>query len=414
MATTPDRDPQTGHPDAAPAHPARRRVLTGLIFAQVMIGLSNGITLSMGSLLAASLAGPVWGGSAATLTTIGAAIFAVPLARMVQRHDRRTSLSTGMLIGSLGAVLSIIGAQFSIFPVVLLAFLFLGAMSAVNLQARFAATDVAGEKTRGSDLSLVVWSTTIGAIAGPNLFTPSARFSAALGLEEHAGAYLLCLVGQLIAIMVWWFTLPRGLKPAPDTSPAQSPVARLTPLARRAITSIAIAHFSMVGLMSMAAVHMQGHGAGLTLIGLTISLHVAGMYALSPLFGVLTDKVGRSYTIFLGFGMLLVAACSLIFFPESERGIITAMIFLGLGWNATLVASSALLNDATPTRHHARTQGRSDLVMNLAGASGGLLAGPVIGLAGMPALAGLVFVVVAVQAGLMALSIRRLGTKKTP
>ena len=72
----------------------------------------------------------------------------------------------------------------------MMAFLFMGSMSAVNLQARFAATDVASEQTRGRDLSIVVWSTTIGAIAGPNLFEPSARFSEALGLEQHAGAYL--------------------------------------------------------------------------------------------------------------------------------------------------------------------------------------------------------------------------------
>lgn len=382
-------------------HPDRRRVLTGLMFAQVMIGLSNGITLSMGSLLAASLAGPAWGGSAATLTTIGAAIFAVPLARMVQRYDRRTSLSTGMLFGCLGAILAILGAQFQLFPVVLLAFVFLGAMTTVNLQARFAATDVASEKTRGSDLSLVVWATTIGAIAGPNLFTPSAAFSRAIGLEEHAGAYVLCLIGQLIAVAVWWFTLPRGLKPTRDTSPDPTG-SQLTPLARRAIISVAIAHFSMVGLMSMAAVHMQGYGAGLTIIGFTISLHIAGMYALAPLFGVLTDKFGRSLSIFLGFGMILAAAFFLFAWPQPQWSVIASMILLGLGWSSTLIGSSALLNDATPTRHRAQVQGRSDLVMNVAGATGGLLAGPMIAVAGMPGLAGLVFVVVAVQAGLMA------------
>ncbi|MDT9126849.1 hypothetical protein, partial [Escherichia coli] len=87
-----------------------------------------------------------------TLTTIGAAIFSIPLARMVSTYDRRTSLSTGMLLGCVGALLAILGAQFGLFPVVLLAFLFLGSMSAVNLQARFAATDVASEETRGRDL----------------------------------------------------------------------------------------------------------------------------------------------------------------------------------------------------------------------------------------------------------------------
>ncbi len=390
----------------APPHPDHRRVITGLMFAQVMIGLSNGITLSMGSLLAASMAGPAWGGSAATLTTIGAAIFAVPLARMVQRYDRRTSLSTGMAFGCLGAILAIVGAQFGLFPVVMVAFLFLGAMGTVNLQARFAATDVSAEATRGRDLSLVVWSTTIGAIAGPNLFTPSARFSELIGLEQHAGAYLWCLLGQFIAIVVWQFTLPRGLKPARDIDDIPTG-SRLTPVARRAVISVAVAHFSMVGIMSMAAVHMQGHGAGLTIIGFTISLHVAGMYALSPLFGFLTDKAGRGATIGLGFSMLAASALLLVMWPEPQWSMITAMILLGLGWNSALVGSSTLLNDATPRPDRARAQGRSDLTMNLAGATGGLLAGPVIGFAGMPALAGLVLVVVVGQSILTGMAGRR-------
>ena len=42
-------------------------------------------------------------------------------------------------------------------------------------------------------------------------------------------------------------------------------------------------------------------------IGLTISLHIAGMFALSPLWGWLTDKAGRFQTIAMGHGLLLVA-----------------------------------------------------------------------------------------------------------
>ncbi len=399
----------TTQPTQATAHPARRKVIAGLMFAQIMIGLSHGITLSMGSLLAASMAGTAWGGSAVTLTTIGAALWAMPLARLLKRYDRRASLSIGMLLGCVGAVLAVIGAQLGLFPVVLLAFLFLGAMSAVNLQARFAATDVASDVTRGRDLSLVVWSTTIGAIIGPNLFTPSAQFSHMIGLEEHAGAYILCLLGQLIAVAVWLFTLPRGLKP--DTTGAdKAGPATLTPLARRAVSAVAVAHFSMVGIMSMTAVHMQGHGASLSIIGFTISLHVAGMYALSPLFGILTDRVGRGVTIGAGFTMLAASALLLTLWPEPQWSVITSLVLLGLGWNSALVGSSAMLNDATPTHHRAHAQGRSDLTMNLAGAAGGLLAGAIVGISGMAYLAGLVLIVVLVQSFVVITAVQ----KKTP
>ncbi|NLZ57807.1 MAG: MFS transporter, partial [Corynebacterium sp.] len=223
------------------------------------------------------------------------------------------------------------------------------------------------------------------------------QFSHMIGLEEHAGAYILCLFGQLIAVAVWFFTLPKGLKP--DTNGAENAgPATLTPMARRAVSAVAVAHFSMVGIMSMTAVHMQGHGASLTIIGFTISLHVAGMYALSPLFGILTDRVGRGVTIGAGFTMLAASALLLVIWPEPQWSVITSLVLLGLGWNSALVGSSAMLNDATPTHHRAHAQGRSDLTMNLAGAAGGLLAGVIVGATGMQYLAALVLGVVLIQA----------------
>ena len=87
------------------------------------------------------------------------------------------------------------------------------------------------------------------------------------------------------------------------------------------------------------------------------------------------------------------------------------MILLGLGWNSALVGSSTLLVDATPIHHRTYAQGRSDLTMNLAGASGGLIAGPLIAMGGMPLLAGVVLAVVALQT---VLSFRNRSIEKTP
>jgi MFS family permease len=54
------------------------------------------------------------------------------------------------------------------------------------------------------------------------------------------------------------------------------------------------------------------------------------------------------------------------------------LILLGLGWSASTVAGSALLNDAAPADRRVSLQGRSDLAMNLAGAVGGAVAGPML------------------------------------
>ena len=63
---------------------------------------------------------------------------------------------------------------------------------------------------------------------------------------------------------------------------------------------VAFSHATMVALMSMAPVHLREHGATLTVVGLTISLHVARMYALSPVFGWLADRLGRIPGILAG------------------------------------------------------------------------------------------------------------------
>lgn len=374
---------------------SRRRVLTALMIAQIMAGLAHGVTFSMGAILAADMAGPAWGGAASTVTTIGAGLWAVPLARIVERRGRRASLSTGLALGSVGALSAMLGAQTRIFGFLLVGFFFLGAAVAMNLQSRFAAADIASEEHKGRDISLVVWSTTIGAVLGPNLFGPTEVLGEALGLANYAGAYVVCIAAQWIAILV----LQVMLRPQPTPVAARAtalPKVKLGehPVVLSAIVTNAFSHFAMIAIMSMTAVHMHSHGASFTLIGLTISFHVGGMFGLAPVFGYLADKVGARQTMLLGVAITLVSALLLVFWAGNETIVVVALALLGLGWSATLVGSSAVVATAAPPEYKAGLQGRSDLLMNLTGALGGVVAGPVVSMLGMPAMAGMVFVLI--------------------
>ena len=64
-----------------------------------------------------------------------------------------------------------------------------------------------------------------------------------------------------------------------------------------AIITVALSHATMIALMSMTPVHLVHDGATLSVVGFTLSLHIAGMFALSPVFGVLADRLGRMPTI---------------------------------------------------------------------------------------------------------------------
>jgi MFS family permease len=371
----------------------QRRVVSVLVGGQILGGIGMGATLSLGSLLAAQLSGSnAWSGMAATMSTLGAALAAVPLARLAQARGRRVSLSTGALIAGAGAIVAITSTALAVFPLLLLGLMLLGAGSAVNLQARFAATDLSLPGSRGRDLSIVVWSTTIGAVLGPNLFGPGEVVGAALGLPPLTGAFAFSVAAQLATAVVY----ATGLRPDPLLTAMASRVPDLTAprpqsglrilrsnaKARYAVAAVALSHATMVALMSMTPVHLRDHGASLTVVGLTISLHIAGMYGLSPVFGWMADKAGRLRTILLGQAMLLSSLVLAGFASDSGPAVTASLILLGLGWSASVVAGSALVAESAQVQDRPAIQGVSDLSMNAAAATGGALAGPVLAAVG--------------------------------
>lgn len=398
---------------------AQRKVLGVLATGQVMGGLGVGATLALGALLVTEVSGSsALSGLAATMNTLGAAILAIPLARLAQRRGRRISLTTGALVAILGASVIITAAVLSSLPLLLIGMGLQGAGMALNLQSRFAATDIALAKTRARDLSLIVWSTTIGSVVGPNLFGPSEGLGRALGLPEFTGGFLIAMVAQVIGAAVYFLGLrPDPLKLALAQGAAvknkPSPAGgfgslRSVPAARRAVLIVALSHAVMVAVMSMTPVHLTSHGATLSLVGLTISLHVAGMYALSPVFGWLADKIGRTRTVLLGQALFTVSLLVTFFGSENQTLVLIALILLGLGWSAATVAGSTMVTESVPVQDRPGLQGTSDLVMNLCGAAGGAVAGPILAMVGFSGL-GLVFLVAVLVVTFAALTGNRGG-----
>jgi len=114
------------------------------------------------------------------------------------------------------------------------------------------------------------------------------------------------------------------------------------------------------------------------LVGITIALHVGGMYALSPVFGVLADRWGRLRVVLLGQVLLGGALAFAVFTGTEAWGVMVALILLGLGWSAATVAGAALLTEASAPELRTRRQGRSDSLMSLSAAAGSVLAGIVL------------------------------------
>ena len=358
---------------------------------QALCGVGLGSTLSVGAIMAVQLSGSTaWSGAAATLSTLGSAASAIPLANLAYRKGRRVALGLGAGLAILGASGMILATILRSFPVELVALFLLGAGSAVGLQARFAAVDLPLERPKAKDLSLVVWATTVGAVIGPNLIAPGESLGLSLGLPHLAGPFLFTIAAQLGSTLVFWF----GLRPDPlivardlaGLNPnrkrpgmkAAIEVIREFPIAGYSVLAIALSHMVMVSVMSMTPAHLSETGHSLADVGLTISLHISGMYAFSPVFGWLADKTNPRVIIVMGQLIFLGALMFAGFGSENFVMVVVGLFLLGLGWSASTVAGSALLSQSFSTNNKTKVEGFSDPLMNLPGAFGGAISGTIL------------------------------------
>jgi MFS family permease len=380
----------------------QRRTLRTLMAAQVVGAVGITIGIATASLLARDLSGSEkLAGLAQTFQVLGTAVSAFLLARLMSRRGRRLGLVVGYLLGTAGAVLAVTAGVLGSMALLLVGALLLGATTAANNGSRYAATDLAPAHHRARSLSLVVWATTFGAVAGPNLTGASAWVADRLGIPALTGPFALGSVGMLAAaVLVAVFLRPdpllvaRAAAGAPVTAPAGTSWGRAVQAVRErpvigyAVTGLAAAHAVMVAVMVMTPLHMEHGGAELRVIGIVISVHVLGMFAFSPLVGLLADRRGRAPVLGLGAVVLLVSLVLCAAAPEGNSWQIFAGLFLlGLGWSFATVASSTLIADHAPLDARTDVQGAADLVMGLSAALAGGLAGVVVGAWGYAVLA---------------------------
>ena len=369
----------------------QRKVVKTLASAQVLSGVGTAGTIAAGSLLVASISNSeTLAGLAQTSAVLGAAALALPLARITAKGGRRAALSIGYFTGFVGSIFAIWGGTSRNLALMLIGTFLVGAASAAAYQARFAAIDLATDETRAKQLSFVVWGSTIGAVAGPNLMQPSGDIAESIGLPRLVGPYLIsAMTLAAAALLINIFLKPdpyllanKDLAKQREKGATKKALAhiRSNPAALFAIAAIAIGHLAMVSVMVMTPVHMAHVDVTLTVIGLVISVHVLGMFAFSPIVGSLSDRLGRVRVIQIGLAILMLSAVISGFAHADDAYTLGVGLFLlGLGWSCTLIAGSALLSESVADTFKASSQGASDLVMNLSGAGGGAIAGVIIG-----------------------------------
>lgn len=370
-----------------------RQTLLIVVISQIFGGAGLAAGITVGALLAQDMLGTdSFAGVPTALFTLGSAGAALLVGRLSQRFGRRTGLATGFLVGGVGAIGVILAAIMHSIPLLFASLFIYGAGTATNLQARYAGTDLATSRQRATAVSIALVSTTVGAVAGPNLVDVMGRFAASINVPALAGPFILAAAAYILAGLV----LLAFLRPDPlfiataladyqkmkDANPLENDYNGMA-INKRGIvagaTVMILTQIVMVAIMTMTPVHMGHHGHGLSEVGMVIGIHVGAMYLPSLVTGVLVDRLGRTImAIASGITLLSAGVLAAVAPADSMLGLIIALALLGLGWNFGLISGTALIVDSTNASTRAKTQGTVDVLIALSGASGGMLSGMVV------------------------------------
>jgi MFS family permease len=371
-----------------------RRTLGIVIVSQIFGGAGLAAGVTVGALLAQDMLGSAGlAGLPAALFTLGSAGAAFLVGRISQSRGRRVGLTAGFVGGGIGAAGVVLAAVIESVPLLFAALLVYGAGTATNLQARYAGTDLATPQRRGTAVSIAMVSTTLGAVAGPNLVAPMGALAASLGIPALAGPFLLAAVAYTTAgmVLLLWLRPDPFLLAAAIAAHKQATTPTETGTAAPAeasgsnrglvvgTTVMVLTQVAMIAIMTMTPVHMRSHGYGLADVGIVIGIHIAAMFLPSLVTGILVDKLGRIFmSIAAGVTLLAAGVVAATAPTDSMINLVTALALLGLGWNFGLIAGTALIVDSTPAQTRAKTQGSIDVLIALAGATGGALSGIVV------------------------------------
>ncbi len=373
-----------------------RRKLTGVLFGGVGLTSTGFIAaITVAGLAAEDLTGSSsLAGIPAAASTIGTALGSAILAAVTVRLGRRSVLIGAYALAGTAAFVAAAAVGSASFALLILAMFALGFGNSASHLTRYAAADLHQPSRRTAAIGWIVWASTVGSVAGPNLLGVSADTAEGAGLAAFTGPYLVAAIAFLSAATFYVIFLrpdPLQMVVSADEEITNStlPLATLLarPRVRVAVASMVTSHFVMVLIMAMTPIFLRNGGARLGIVGIVISAHTLGMFALSPITGILGDRFGRPQVAAAGMGIVLMSVTLAGLAPADATATLTLALFLlGLGWNFAFIGGSAILTEGLAIDERLRLQGAVDASVWLSGAGASLSSGFILAIAGYPIL----------------------------
>ena len=342
-----------------------------VLFTGAMLGwIAFVATLTVATVAARSLTGSTTlAGLPLAAGALGQALGTNLLGRLSARRGRRFIMLIGPPVSALGASLELAGVVGDWYWMLVGGAVFVGmGVGSIHL-TRYAAAELTEKHRRGWAVGVLVWSGTIGSLAGANLVDGVGRMvEDSLG-TPYAGAFLLAVVAFLLAWFTFWVALrpdPSQVAVAPQVKPVAGPVgtaasALRLPSVQISILTLLSAQGAMVLVMTATPLRVEDAGYGLNIVGLVLSFHAIGMFAFAPLVGKLVDRIGNLPS--WGIGVLLTWTSLLLTGTAPYEGygmLVSGLFLLGLGWSFSFIAGSAMLFASAPSNVRQVVEGFAD------------------------------------------------------
>ena len=295
------------------------------------------------------------------LSIVGVAIFAIFAAKVMSIIGRRA----GFIFASIGSSLAALMAAYSIIIESFLLFnlgcFLLGAGVAFSHQYRFAAVETVSKDMAPKAISIILLAGIGSAFIGPNLANISKEI-----IPEHlyAGSYIALSILTLSSTIFLLFYKDNH-KPnnfvKKDTRSYFELISQ--PRFLQALIASAFAYAVMSFLMTATPISMHVmEKISLSKTGLVIQLHIAAMFLPSLITGNLIKKFGHSKIMYAGVVLFSITILTSLF-EQNFVNYLTALVFLGFGWNFLFISGTSLLVLTYKEDEKFKAQGFNDLIV---------------------------------------------------
>jgi MFS family permease len=373
-----------------------RRTLLALVAAVASASTAYIAVWVVSSLVVLEITGSALAaGVPSALAALATAFGAVGVANLGIRWNRPRAVAIGFVAAVLGCGLAGASILLESLAWLFAASVLIGIGNGALQQTRFAAADTVTADRRAWALGLAVWGSTVGAVFGPNLVGLAEGLAEPIGVDPLALALviigLLFVAAVVLALLAgqWSARVPDGSADERPSGWAGRQIGALVrdPHRRAALAALLGGQVAMVLIMTMTPLHIHAGGGDLVFVGLVISAHTLGMFALAPLSARLVSLRGPTAVALAGMAVLATAAVvSAVAPPHGGPQLAIGLFLLGYGWNLTFVSGSSMLVEGAASAAQTQRQGASDFLVYLSGATASITAGALLAAVGFAAM----------------------------